>query len=344
MQLDIGRDTSLPAVSFDNISTMSPKDSASVLDILQFILDTPQESLRSHKSKVLAAVQKLQASIGDESTASSAASCSNAPVFPIDDLHRSSSSTSQRHPQNSLEPAEAVSLSLAPNDVIRPRPHLGSIFAHNSPQQPHLGGPPTILLPDSIKNILTRLIKTLEKTGEFLSHASHEAVRNDPSWVTDDPRITDIEVAGRSKKSTHTKFRRGLSQRSLAMEFDDWERSTFGTSRISERVANPSVEPSRKLGNIRSFLDANLHRFANLSAARDGIEHGMKLLVCERLLGGIGFSALLIFQFDSLRLVKYPELMDLKSAIDKEESVKNLAKLKADWFGDCQNKYNSKWL
>ena len=318
---------------------MSPRDSTHVLKTLQLLLEAPRDSLRHYKHEVLAAIQKLQSSIDDQSPASSAAPC-HTPGSTTDNLHRSSSSTSQRRPQNSLEPAEAASLSLASNDAPDQRnPH-----APNSPQQPYLNTPQSLLLPSSVENVLTRLIKNLEKTEEFLSQPFYKAVRDEPLWVTDDPRITDIEVAGGSKKPAHTKFRRGLSQRSLAMEFDNWERSNSGTSRVCDRAANPSVKPSRKPVNIQSFLEANKHRFKNLAAARDGIEYGIKLLVCEKLLGGTGFSALLIFQFDSFRSVKYPELKDLKKAIEKQKSIKNLARLKAGWLSDCQNKYNSKWL
>ena len=241
-----------------------------------------------------------------------------------------------------MEPA--VSLSLASDNALESHPNQRNPHAQDSPQQSHLNTSPAPLLPNSIKNIVTRLIKTLKKTEKFLSQASHEAVRNDPPWVTDDPRITDIEIAGGKKKPANTKFRRGLSQRSLAMEYDDWERSISGTSRLRDRAANPSIKPGRKSENIQSFLEANTYRFGNLTAAKDGIKYGMKLLVCEQVLGGIGFSALLIFQFDSFRAVKCSELNDLKTAIEKEKSIKNLAKLKADWLNDCQSKYNSKWL
>ena len=140
--------------------------------------------------------------------------------------------------------------------------------------------------------------------------------------------------------SWETRFRRGLSQRSLAIEFDKWESEAYQTSRVRQRAENPSTEPSRKLGHITEYLKLNTSRFRNLATAREGIEHGMKLLVCELLLGGIGFSAILIFQHDSLRTVKYLELKNLQNAIEQEDSIMSLAEEKANWFGHCQNKYD----
>ena len=77
------------------------------------------------------------------------------------------------------------------------------------------------------------------------------------------------------------------------------------------------MELSRKLGHIIEFLKVNTYRFNNPIVVRDRIEYGMKLLVCEILLGGKGFSAILIFRYRSLRVVKYRELYELKDTIEK---------------------------
>lgn len=106
------------------------------------------------------------------------------------------------------------------------------------------------------------------------------------------------------------------------------------------------MQRGRRLGHITKFPEANTHRFHNHVAARDGIGHGIKLLVCEKLLGGKGVAAIFIFRFTSLRTLKCEELNALKDAIEEQgsKSIKKLAGQKADWLGRCQSIYNGKWL
>lgn len=129
-----------------------------------------------------------------------------------------------------------------------------------------------------------------------------------------------------SKPSANTKFRRGLSQRFLAIEFANWKRKTYGIFILEERAINPLIELSRKLGYITEFLNVNTHRFHSLIAARARIEYGLKLLISETLLNEIEYSTILIFRYDKFRAIKYAEFNDLKDAIKKSESIKRLAK------------------
>lgn len=66
-------------------------------------------------------------------------------------------------------------------------------------------------------------------------------------WMADQESCPP-EVAGAHQLSSTTMLRRRLSQWSLAIEFDDSEKSTYGTSKVKERGFDVSVETSRRLG------------------------------------------------------------------------------------------------
>jgi len=305
---------------------MSTGESSRVLEALNVLCNAPGELLRPH----LAAVQKLQSRIEGHSTAIVAATGRHTPCPTTDDRSATPSSVSHHSSSNHLSPNGSVPLSLSredPSALLRDQ--------HASPQPPL----------SSIEKFMRGLSNALERIKTFLSQERREFFTSEAEWMAEDPRIVDIQIAGvTSKPTANHKFRRGLSQRSLALEFDDWEINTHGISSTKERATNPSVQSIRKLGHITEFLEANPRRFHNLGAARDGIEHGIKLLVCEMLMGGIGVSAILIFRFSSLRALKYEELNDLKDAIEKQGSVKELAGQKADWLRQCQSEYDGKWL
>lgn len=316
---------------------MSPSEPNVVLRALDVLCSASIDTLRVHRTELLAAVRKLQSLVEDQSTALVVVTgCEASPPMTDDPSRPSPPSIS---PNSSPNPPN-INDSL-PFTLNSKNPLGLSLGQHTSP---HNAYPLPPAPPSSTEKFVEKLDGGLERIEKCLSKLCHKDVASEPVWRNDDPRVVDLQIAGDSKPSANTKFRRGLSQRSLAIEFDDWERKTHDASILRERATNPSVEPSRKLGHITEFLNANKRRFNNPVAARGGIEHGLKLLVSETLLGGIGYSAILIFHYGKFRAVKYAEFNNLKDAIKKSDSIKKLAEQKADWFGQCQSIYNGKWL
>ena len=315
---------------------MSPGEPSRVLEALDVLCSASVDLLRSHRTELLAAVQRLQSLVEDQSTALVVVTHEASPPR-TDDPGRPSPSFVSRH----VSPIPPNINDSLPFTLNRKDPSGSFPGQHTSPHPAHplLSAPPS-----SIEKFVEKTNEGLERIEKCLSQVCQKGLMFEPMWRNDDPRLIDLQMAGDSKPSANTKFRRGLSQRSLAIEFADWERKTHGTSILEERATNPLVEPSRKLGHITEFLNANTHRFHSLVAARAGIEHGLKLLVSETLLGGIGYSAILIFRYGKFRAVKYAEFNDLKDAIKKSESIKRLAEQKAEWFGQCQSTYNGEWL
>ncbi|KAJ5925842.1 hypothetical protein N7454_007352 [Penicillium verhagenii] len=122
-------------------------------------------------------------------------------------------------------------------------------------------------------------------------------------WFDEDPRIIDISLTTPTS-NPEGKLRRGLSQRSLAKEYDQWEREKFKTSRLDEISEDPKRScKSRRSGHISDFVKA--HQFKDENTAMHGIKHGLRLLVFESIYGVAGISAILIFLYGSFRSVNY---------------------------------------
>ncbi|KAL9124677.1 MAG: hypothetical protein Q9217_006015, partial [Psora testacea] len=76
-----------------------------------------------------------------------------------------------------------------------------------------------------VENFVKKLQKDLKKIKKLLLQAGDDACQNKRTWTTEDPRIVDIHLAGK-KSLPENILRRGLSQRSLATEFNDWQSIT----------------------------------------------------------------------------------------------------------------------
>lgn len=181
-----------------------------------------------------------------------------------------------------------------------------------------------------------------EKVFKYLSSQSDPLAQNGDDWVQEDPRVVDIRLCNRGC-SLDACFRRGLGQRSLAMEFDEWEREVFGTSRVSRRSLDPKAIDDN-IGLINRFLAQNSVPFRNKESASHGIRDGIRLLVFERIYGHVGVSAILILLFTLFREVKYGSFAALKRLLQETGAWHNLAKDKSSWLTACQIRYDGKFV
>lgn len=181
-----------------------------------------------------------------------------------------------------------------------------------------------------------------EKVFRYLSSHRDPLAQNGDDWVQEDPRVVDIRLCNRGC-SLDASFRRGLGQRSLAIEFDEWEREVFGTSRVSMRSLYPK-EIDDNSGLISRFLEQRVIQFQNKESASHGIRDGIRLLVFERIYGHVGISAILILLFTLFRDVKYGSFVALKRLLEKSGAWHDLAKDKSSWLTACQFRYDGKFV
>ena len=193
------------------------------------------------------------------------------------------------------------------------------------------------MAPTSIQRFITEVDEGLKGIEYEILQVNRIKDQSIPEKDSD-LRIFDLQ-RGRINSSIAI-FRRRLSQWSLAIQFDRWELATYETSEVGRRASRPSEKPALRRGRITKFLEK--HRFRSGSAARHGIEHGMKLLICERLLNRTGISAIFIFRYTELRLIKFSDLSGLKTAIENATNIKELVNSNIDWIDPCQKCYNSK--
>ncbi|KAJ5115526.1 hypothetical protein NUU61_001285 [Penicillium alfredii] len=179
--------------------------------------------------------------------------------------------------------------------------------------------------------------KRSKKILDYLSSGSDPINGSQNDWIQEDPRVNDIKFCS-TNRSLDAKFRRGLGQRSLAIEYDEWEQKIFNTSRVSELCRDLSAADQHD-GHINQFLRENTHRFKDEKSASHGIRHGIRLLVFERTYEHVGVSAILILVYSQFRSVKYKNYLLLKELLQKDHLWGSLASGKSSWFRQCEKQY-----
>ena len=297
---------------------MSPPDSSQVDKALKVLCNAPESLLLSHKAELLAICDRLQSIRVVNSTAVTPATCTNTEP-PITNHADRNSSPATIH-------RSTCSNTHSPTTALLNHEDLSPITSHGQPPQSVQD------LVEGLNKDLTGIEKTIEETLSRVCHGQ-------PAWMTDDPRVVDL-VLPEGDHSPTAKFRRALSQRSLAVEFDAWEQKNYGVSKVNEGVKDTCKQT---YGHISKFFEFNRERFGTerKEVVRKGVEHGVKLLMCDRLLGGTGFSAILMFQSRRLRHVKFEDLKSLRDIISGSD-IQKLAEQKGEWLNHCQDDYEGK--
>lgn len=186
------------------------------------------------------------------------------------------------------------------------------------------------------------LVKALNKNetliDEYLSKSETEAIRDELQREVEDPRVIDLKLG--KKPTQEARFRKGLSERSLALEYDEWQQRTHQSSRVSELVRDLSASRDRRNGHVSEYLSLNQSRFRDQDTTRKGVERGMKLLVFERLFQKTAISAVLSFACRRFRAIQYEELHELKAMLSKIAWLTKLVGKNSSWYNGCQSQYD----
>ncbi len=304
---------------------MSFNEHDRVLEALDVLCNVSKETLRSLRTQVPLAFQKLQALVANSS-------------HPQDTNRFSPSLETQSLPipcsHSQTSTSDVSNITDTSSATLGTQDSISSIHLSSSPSSADGHS-----LPNSISSLIEALNKSSVQIKDFLSRSEFEDTRDELERMIEDPRVVDLQLDKR-RQSDKVRFRKGLSQRSLAIEYSQWENCTYKSSRVSELVEDLATAQEKAAGHIKEYINLNGHRFINTQVTRTGIEHGIKMLVLERLLGKRAISAILSFKYRRFRVVKYEDLDSLVRGMKQTGWIMELAEKKADWLDGCQNQYD----
>ncbi len=191
--------------------------------------------------------------------------------------------------------------------------------------------------------ILTQALnKDSTQIQKFLSRSELEAIENELEWIVENSHVVDLQL-DESWSTSKIRFQKSLSQRFLAIEFIQWKRHTYESSKVSVLMKNLSISQERGLKHIVKYLESNNRRFKKQNITRREIKHEIKFLVFELLVDTRVISAILSFKYSLFRAIKFEDLLFLKTMMNDSKWIKKLVKQKIDWYDECQTLYDDTW-
>ncbi|KAL8654819.1 MAG: hypothetical protein Q9210_001277 [Variospora velana] len=192
-----------------------------------------------------------------------------------------------------------------------------------------------VLLAPAIR-LLDTLKSDFETIGRVISELNPDDTVLERQILSTDARLHDIVIAkGVESERQGLWLRRGLSQRSLAIEFDSWDRDkNGGTSSLDKRIKAQKEKGILQFTRTKCPQKFTEPRFDQEYSAtvRKVIQSGIKLLYFERALEGRGFLTIFVFRCTKWQRVPYGDLGQLAHAFRSQALTRDVAELWADWL------------
>ena len=178
--------------------------------------------------------------------------------------------------------------------------------------------------------------KTKEKINKYVKQSVEQAVIRQVELTDLDPRLLDVEWA-ETHRDDQTRFRKGLGERSLGLQYHEWEMQTFQRSKLDD-LRKGSKDYNTGEGNIAEFIKA--HGFPKKSYVEKAIRTGTRLLLLDHYVGIESASAVVSFAPTRFRDVNFPDLEDLAASLQGNAWIASLMQTIAQWVLDCRAIYN----
>lgn len=174
-----------------------------------------------------------------------------------------------------------------------------------------------------------------DKLEPFLRRSSGDAVGQQVN-LQQDTRVNDILLATQPPPGQQElyKFRTGLAKRSLAAQYDQWQKGQLNArSRVHDLAEDCSRAQERDSGRISEFLAAC--GLPHETRVVDAVKQGRQLLVFERKTATTGSSALLFFCMGYFSKIKYSEFDSLLGVFERNAWMIITANKSSAWFNEC---------
>ena len=319
--------------------------SISVLQALKLIRHTPQDVLREHRHEVVLTFNSIQSLLD----------CWARPVESSEQLcFDSPQTTNPVNASTSNNPLPSPPLTFRENSwtPITQRAEETEITGRNTPEaRQSTEHAKSSKLGSDVTKLLQSLDKESTAIETYLSKTPVNAV-GEPEWKDEDVRVLDLKFSESGSESMQVRFRKTLSRRSLAVQFDDWERKENGSSTIHESAKNTSNTDWKSKSHVPKYLQQAIG-IKDLKTATTGIRFGVKFLIIEQKLSHLQsttqkyagirpqvISAILGFAAWRLRNMKVQLFDTLVQKIVETSWIMKLVTDKEEWFEKCQKFYD----
>jgi hypothetical protein len=193
------------------------------------------------------------------------------------------------------------------------------------------------------ENIVARFMKKLQQSSkkihEFLNKDKDDALLINNDWMTDDPRLVDIDLTDRRVTSS-IRLRAWLARYSFAEDYLAWAEGHYSQPRdefliVEPKDADAGNRTSSHVTKYMSVINSEDQRIIR------AIRHGLKYHSFHHIHGSFGVFAFLSQMFTAFRDIPYAYITLLSRAIHDSSEWSSLTEEKATWISDCWTTYNT---
>ncbi|OJD15294.1 hypothetical protein AJ78_04443 [Emergomyces pasteurianus Ep9510] len=313
--------------------------------ILEALLRVPPDLLRAHRMDVIPALETIAERVGVTVIQNySCSPCQQVPTTfhtshtPINnELLQNTAGTLDRYGDRSFQHYTTPSpTSRDENSCLEDATQLTTddvlADSSNSNSSPSLRP----------QQLLQKIQKKLDDISQFSKNSSQDIVEGFFEHLqSEDPRIGHIKsITGKNKPTPEERFIQYLAQRSLALEFNQWENNVQGegNTRLDD-LSRMLSSANDKNGNFTLYVE----RFSDPKSAYQALRRGTKQLVLEKMCKTSGLGVAVPFAYGFFDALTYENIHDFPPLLNGQPNILHTLQNASSWVEASQSVYNVLW-
>ncbi|EQL33954.1 hypothetical protein BDFG_04103 [Blastomyces dermatitidis ATCC 26199] len=194
------------------------------------------------------------------------------------------------------------------------------------------------------QRLLQKIKEKLNDICQFSKHSPHNIVEGFfENLRSEDCRLGHIKsITGKHTPEPKERFIQCLAQRSLALDFHQWESNLqqAGSTRLDDVSRIPSSARSKN-GNFRHYVE-RVARFIDTETAYIALKRGTKQLAVENVCNTSGIEIAISFAYGSFDALTYLDIHNFCSLLKDQKKILDTLKKVSCWVELSQSTYNGR--
>ncbi|KAL2365575.1 hypothetical protein RJZ56_001507 [Blastomyces dermatitidis] len=195
------------------------------------------------------------------------------------------------------------------------------------------------------QRFLQKVQEKLNNISQFSKNSSQNIVKGFFEHLrSEDSRLGHIKsITGKHNPKPGERFIQCLAQRSLALDFYQWENSVqgAGNTRLDD-VSSILSSVNNKNGNFKLYVE-RVARFNDTESAYQALRRGTKQLVVEKMCQTSGMGVAIPFAYGSFDALTYKDIYDFSSLLKDQLNILHTLQNASSWVEAGQSAYNEHW-
>jgi hypothetical protein len=159
-----------------------------------------------------------------------------------------------------------------------------------------------------------------------------------------DIRLLHFSLCSTAEAKMEDKLLSYLGARSLALEYDQWQRDMSNeATRLDILKQNPATDSKRMIDTVKTYIKHRHRSFDTtyIQKAQKAIHFGQSILLMEQLWGDLSISSALWTCAKQVQRIDFQSLEKLKTQLSKLDWLRQLKN--SGWFESCIRQYEGMW-